>query len=118
MSKFCPECGSMLLVCQHADDCPIGSAIRAGEQEARRVFELERENARLRSELEAALAIVKAAIELEQYLATVNTQQRQSIVFQVPDDDPDGLAVAGFCDRLSKLSKALAQRREGEGGLK
>lgn len=51
--------------------------------------------------------VVDAAIEFETYLARVNTQERQSIVFSVPDDDTDGVAMAGFCERLSKLSHAI-----------
>jgi len=51
--------------------------------------------------------IVSAAIEFESYLARVNTLERQSIVFQVPNDDTDGLALAGFCERLTRLSKAI-----------
>jgi len=54
-----------------------------------------------------AQVIVSAAVELESYLARVNTQERQSIVFQVPDDDTDGVALAGFCERLTRLSKAI-----------
>jgi hypothetical protein len=51
--------------------------------------------------------IVNAAVELESYLAKINTQERQSIIFQVPDDDMDGVALAGFCERLTQLSKAI-----------
>ena len=58
-------------------------------------------------------AVVDAAVELEAYLAAVNTPERQSIVFQCPDDDSDGLAIAGLCERLTNLSKAIRELGSG-----
>lgn len=56
---------------------------------------------------EGVRRVVDAAIEFESYLAKINTPERQSIVFQCPEDDADGLALIGFCERLTKLSQAI-----------
>lgn len=52
-------------------------------------------------------SVIAAARDFVNYLSTVNTPQRQSIIFSVPDDDTDGVALAGFCERLTRLCKAL-----------
>ena len=52
-------------------------------------------------ELDSRDPVVKAAAELMHYLATVNTQERQSIIFSTPDDDDEGVALSGFCERLT-----------------
>ena len=62
--------------------------------------------------------VADAAIEFESYLGRVNTQERQSIVFSVPDDDTSGVAMAGFCERLSKLSHAIRALSRAESGEK
>lgn len=59
------------------------------------------------NELELSALAIEAATDLNEYLAKVNTETHQGVIFGSPEDDPEGIAFIGFFERLVKMSQAL-----------